>query len=257
MNDARTAIQPTVSFVVPALNEQDNLEPTVNTLVVATDGLLSNYEIILVNDGSTDQTAQVMGRLAAHDPRIRVVHNQHNLGFGGAYKRGVAEARCDYVMMICGDNALPADSIRAILKRLGEADIVIPYISNPQYRSPVRRIGSRGFTTIINLLFGLHIRYYNCSVVHRRDVLKTITIVTNGFAYQAEALVKLLRAGHSYVEIGVPNSPRLKGESSALRIHTLLQVFKAIFALVKEVRYHQSMPPGPSLAPASSKPTEK
>jgi glycosyltransferase involved in cell wall biosynthesis len=234
--------KPTVSFVVPALNEEGNIENTVQSIMDSVNVLLADFEIVLVNDGSTDNTGEVMKRLAATNKHLRVVQNEQNLGFGGAYKRGVVAATMDHVIMICADNVLPPSSIRLILERIGEADIVITYISNPEFRSMGRRIGSWGFTTVINTLFGLHVSYYNGSVVHKRALLRQITIHTNSFAYQAEALVKLLKAGCSYVEVGIPNVSRQKGKSSALRPKNLAQVFKTIINLFREVRRPGAIP---------------
>jgi dolichol-phosphate mannosyltransferase len=234
--------RPSVSFIVPALNEEGNIEATVTTILAAANGHVSDFEIVLVNDGSTDRTGDVMERLARNNDKIRVVHNKQNLGFGGAYKEGAAAAQCDYIIRVCADNALPTATIGSILERIGDADIVIPYISNPEFRSVTRRVGSRGFTIIINTLFGLRVRYYNHSVVFPRDVLRTISISTDGFAYQAEALVKLLKAGYTYTEVGVQDVGRVVGRSSALKPNTLLNVFRAIWGLTKDMRQPGAIP---------------
>ena len=234
--------KPTVSFVVPALNEEGNIEATVKTILAAVNGYVSDFEVILVNDSSTDGTGAVMERLAGTNDKIRVVHNKRNLGFGGANKQGATVAQCDYIIRICADNVSPTTSIGLILERIGDADIVIPYISNPEFRSVTRRVGSRGFTTIINTLFGLRVRYYNHSVVFPRDVLRTISINTDGFAYQAEALVKLLKAGYTYTEVGVQDVPRVEGSSSALKPNNLLNVFRAIWGLMRDARQPGAIP---------------
>jgi dolichol-phosphate mannosyltransferase len=232
-----------VSFVFPALNEAGNIEAAVESVRQALGKpLLDDYELILVNDGSTDQTGAVMERLAHEDPRVRVVHNSPNLGYGGAFKRGAAMARLDYVMRVCGDNSLPKHAVGPILEQLGGADLIIPYIANPELRSRGRRIASRGFTLIINFLFGQRVRYYNHAVVFPRHLLESIQIATDGFAYQAEALVKLLKAGCSYVEVGVIDLPRVHGKSTALRPKNLLRVLTAIVRLMQEVRRPGAIP---------------
>ena len=252
-----SAAKPSVSFVVTALNEEANIRATVDSIRTAIEKRLDDHEIILVNDGSTDRTGAVMEELAAASDRIRVVHNSKNRGFGGAFKSGAAHAGKDYVVRICGDNAVPAEGIGVVLDRIGQADLVIPYIANPQFRSWGRRLGSRTFTKIINSCFGLSVRYYNHCVVFPRNLLNSITIVTDGFAYQAEAVVKLLKAGCSYVEVGVNDLPRFQGESTALKPKNVLNVLRAIFSLNREVRRKGAIPiiprqPSPAPLPRKS-----
>jgi dolichol-phosphate mannosyltransferase len=234
--------KPGVSFVVTALNEEGNIRAAVDSIRAAIANRLEDYEIILVNDGSTDRTGAVMDELAGTSDKIRVVHNSRNLGFGGAFKSGAAVARKDYVVRICGDNAVPAEGIGMVLDQIGRADLVIPYIANPEFRSWGRRMGSRGFTTIINSCFGLSVRYYNHCVVFPRHLLNRITIATNSFAYQAEAVVKLLKAGCSYVEVGINDLPRYEGKSTALKPKNVANVLRAIFSLLREVRRDGAIP---------------
>jgi glycosyltransferase involved in cell wall biosynthesis len=232
-----------VSFVFPALNEAGNIEAAVHSVQQAlANKPLAAYELILVNDGSTDETGAIMDRLAQHSDHIRVVHNPRNLGYGGAFKRGAAAARLDYVIRICGDNSVPVHAIELILEQLGRADLVIPYIANPELRSWGRRIASRGFTIIINFLFRQRVRYYNHAVAFPRHLLESIQIVTDGFAYQAEALVKLLKAGCTYVEVGVVDLPRVHGKSTALRPRNLWRVLTAIVRLMQEIHRPGAIP---------------
>jgi len=238
----RPSAKPSVSFVVPALNEEGNIGAAVDSIRTAIQNRLDDYEVILVNDGSTDRTGTLMEELAKTSDRIRVVHNSKNLGFGGAFKRGAAETRKDYVVRICGDNAVPAEGIGLVLDQIGRADLVIPYIANPEFRSWGRRFGSRTFTTIINTCFGLSVHYYNHCVVFPRTLLNSITIGTDSFAYQAEAVVKLLKAGCTYVEVGVHDLPRFKGESTALKPKNVINVIRAIFSLNREVRRKGAIP---------------
>ncbi len=218
-----------MSFVVPALNEEANIELTVQEILVAAKEWFSDYEILLVNDGSTDATGAIMEKLASQNDKIQVIHNEKNLGFGGAYKRGIASARLEYVMMIPGDNGHPATSLYPVFEGIGQADIVIPYVVNPQARTWLRRLISDGFVSLLNFLSGLRLRYYNGIVIHRTDLInKQISINTDGFAYQAEALIKLIKQGHSYVEVGTTIDERKAGGSKAFRLKNVISVLKSI-----------------------------
>ena len=229
--------KPQISFIVPALNEDNNIEQVVAQISTASAGRVSECEIILIDDGSTDRTGQLMDEMARRDPRIRVVHNEKNLGLGLTYRKGVALARLEYVMGIWGDNIMPTESLVSIIERAGEADMVIAYITNFRgVKSFPRYVASRAYTKLLNLLFNLHLDYYNAYAVHRTDLLRTIDITSTGFGYQAEILIKLLKLGHTYVKVGV-ESIYETNPSAALRISNLLTVARTIIHLLREVRH--------------------
>jgi glycosyltransferase involved in cell wall biosynthesis len=109
---------PTFCFVIPCFNEENNVELTVGSVREAM-GSRGDYEVVLVNDASTDRTLERMQALAAVDPCIRVLDNPSNLGFGGSYKRGARAATATYVMMLPGDDGFPAQSIAEIVSHAG------------------------------------------------------------------------------------------------------------------------------------------
>jgi glycosyltransferase involved in cell wall biosynthesis len=223
--------KPSISLLIPALNEEEHIEAAVRTVQGAIAGLLADHEFILVDDGSSDRTGEIMDRLAREDPRIRVVHNPKNLGLGGAYKRGLAQARLDYVMWVSADNAETNDNLRNIIGHVGQADIIVPYLATQSNRPWFRRFTSKVFARLVNLLCGLSVRYYNGGVVHRRELIQGIDIVTDSFAYQAEALVKLLKAGRTYVEVGYESSKYSGVFSYALRPKNLVRVLWTVLRL--------------------------
>jgi glycosyltransferase involved in cell wall biosynthesis len=224
-----------VSFVVPALNEEAIIESTTRECAATIDGLLHDYEIILVDDGSSDRTGDIMDRLARELPRVRVLHNRPNMGLGAAYWRGVGAARLDYVMMLCGDGAMPAASLPAIIAKIGTADIVIPNIVNLKaLKTPFRYFASRAYTELLNIFSGHRIKYYNGLPVHRRALLNQITDVNSGFGYSAEIIIKLLRSGCNFVEVDVP-AREVKGRSTALKFKNLISVAVTMIKLAIDI----------------------
>ncbi len=229
--------RPSVTFIVFALNEEARIESTVETIrkSVGEDDFLSDYQIALADDGSTDKTGAIMDQLAEHDPKISVVHNSTNKGQGGAYKHALTVARCEYVMAVAGDNAATTDSIRSTVERVGEADIIVPYANNPSSRRLLRRYGSRGFSMLLNLLFGFEIPYYNSSVF-RRKLLENLTIKSNGYAFIAEIAVKLLKRGATHVNVGIRYPEGANDYSSALKLKNLVEVLRDVIQLRRDVR---------------------
>jgi len=225
-----------ITFIVPAYNEEHNIAATVQTISRAMEGRQADYELILVDDASQDHTGVIIDELAATSPRLRAVHNAINLNLGGAYKRGLELAAKEHVIMLPGDNGYDIHSIGQVLDGIGDADILIPYPTNTdEVRTRFRALASRGFTALINTLFGLKVRYYNGPVVHRTALLRTITIRTNSFAYQAEALVRMLACGYSYAECPVQTQFRAGGRSSALKLKNQITVLWTILQMLFSV----------------------
>ncbi len=229
-------MRPSLSVIIPALNEEDNIEECVGEVLAAVGERFSDYEILIFDDGSTDATGGIADDLASRDKHIRVIHNGRTMGFGYNYRTGVERAKKDYVVMFPGDNEIPSRSMKKVLDLAGTADIIIPYTVNTRVRPPARRIVSSLFTITLNLLFGLRLRYYNGTVVHKSALIKSVPMTTDSFAYQAEILVKLIKAGRGYVQTGMYLRDREHGSSKAFRIKNIIDVFKTIGRLFVKVR---------------------
>jgi len=224
--------RPHVSFVVPCYNEAAHIADTVAEIeAAAAESDTPSYEIVVVDDCSRDQSAAIVTTLMTTKTHLRLVRNSENLGFGGAYKEGVRHAEGHYAIMVPGDNAHPRDSLTPILRKAGDADIIIPHVTNMHTRSRRRQMASHGFTWTVNLLFGLDVPYFNGTVLHKTDLLKSIEIKTDGFAYQAEALVKLIRRGASFSSVGIAIDESRAKRMSAFRPKNVYRVLRAIAAL--------------------------
>jgi len=225
-----------ITIIIPAFNEGGNLAATVETVRNAVAGIVDDLEVIIVEDASTDDTMQIADRLALEDDRVRVVHNRTNMGLGYNYGKGVEIASKEYVMLIPGDNEIPGDSIRTIMAKLGESEIIIPYVVNTEVRPLFRRVLSCAFVWIINALFGLRIRYYNGTCAIRRAALQKIQMTTSGFAYMAITLVRLLKRGYSYQQVAVRLQEREKGTTKAFALRNVVQVVTGVLSLFWEVQ---------------------
>lgn len=231
-----------VTFIVPALNEGKVVQSVVTDIVSAVSKTFAAYEVLLVDDGSTDDTGAIMDQFAALHERVRVIHNERNIGLGACYQRGLQEARCNYVMLLCGDGGLPAASLPAIFEKIGSADIVIPYMTNlRKIKSPMRYVLSRTYSNLLNLLFGFRLQYYNGLPVHRTDLLRSIRITSAGFGFQGEILVKLLKSGCSYVEVGVLGAEETR-KSFALRPSNIVSVARTLLHLIREIVRFRPVP---------------
>ncbi|TAN62275.1 glycosyltransferase family 2 protein [bacterium] len=230
--------KPSISIIVPCLNEEGNLRGTVESVKNALDASdkFGEHEILIFNDSSIDKTGDIAEELRKKDKRIRVIHNKKNMGFGYNYTEGVRQAKKDYVIMVPGDNEIPAEAIKKIFSRAGVADIIIPYTANTWVRPLSRRVISKVFVILINTLFGIRLTYYNGTCVIKSSLLKKVPMTTWGFAYMAAILVRLIRSGASFSEVGVEIQPRDTGKSKAFRLKNVISVVSAIIKLFWEVR---------------------
>jgi glycosyltransferase involved in cell wall biosynthesis len=218
----------------------------VREAVAALGDRFADYELLLFDDGSTDRTGAIMDALAAADPRhIRVTHNPAPRNLGGVYKQGIDLARMEYVLMVPGDNENPGHALQAPFDAIGRADIVLPYPVNSDVRGAARHTVSRIYVGLLNRLFGLRVRYYNGTVIHRTANLRGLRIKTSSFAYQAEILIKLLCAGKSYDEVPIRIDPPKEGRRSrAFRWKNMVQVGRTLGDLFVDIRVRRLRPLG-------------
>jgi dolichol-phosphate mannosyltransferase len=225
----------TVSVIVSAMNEEDNLRPTVEAVVRAAAPRFARYEVIIVDDGSQDRTAEITAQLSADNPNIRVHRNPRNLGLGRSYGIGIDLAANEYTSWVAGNNMVPQGALERIYDRAGETDMVISYILTDA-RNLKRRAISRTFTRLMNLLFGIRMRYYTGPCIYRSDVAKRIRMRAQGSFFVAELLVRLIKSGQRYVEVGLQPIPRSAGSTKTFRMRNVIDVFGSMMRLFWELR---------------------
>lgn len=236
-----------LSVLVPAFNEVEDLAPTITQLLRALESTVEDFEILIVNDGSTDGTREVAERLAQAHSRVRLFHNARNMGLGYTYLRGTREAAKTHFVYIPGDNTWPAASIAEILRHLGKADAVDSFATNPQVRLLYRRIVSASYTRLVNVLFGFRMKYYNGLIIYPLTFLQEHPTTTHGFGFQSETLLNALHAGLSVVEVGVPIDESTSQRSKAVTARNILSVLKTLALTYWKLRIRRSR--GPSTAP--------
>ena len=225
-----------ISVVVPAYNEEQNIEATVGEILVALNGRFLNYELLLIDDGSKDKTGQIVDALASKNNNIRVIHNNGNKGFGYSYQIGVKSATCDYIAFFPSDNCIPSSSMGKVFDKTGQADIILNYTSNLEVRPPIRQFLSKLYTGIINTAFKTHFTNINGTTIHKREIIQSVNISTHGFAFMAEIMIKLILQGYSYTELGTPIRERQYGDVKAFKIKNIASVFRTIAALYWEIK---------------------
>ena len=225
----------TISVVVPACNEARNLEAAIETVIAAATPF-DDFEVLIVNDGSSDDTGDVAERLAAADPRVRVVHHESNQGFAAAYRSGLARARMQYVTFAPGDNEIAPTSLAEIFASVGKADLVVPYHGTPWKRAFYRRILTWTCVTQINVLFGWHLRYFQGPTVYPTQLARALPRTTRGFFFITEMLVYALAAGYTAVEVPLIHQERAYGRSKAVALSNIVDAERTILRLWWQIR---------------------
>ena len=226
-----------VSVVMPALNEETNIEKAILETLAAFKTLSIHGEIVLMNDGSRDRTGEIGEALARKFPNIRVIHHSAPKGIGGSFWEGAHAAQGDVVLLLPGDGeCVPEDSLR-YMPLLNEVDIVIPFIYNVGVRDRSRRWISRLYKAVINLSFALLLNYMNGTVVYRRSVLLTLDLQSRGFFYQTELLIKAIRRGYLYAEVPCALGVRGAGRSSALTWRSFFKLSRDYLRTMKSVYF--------------------
>jgi glycosyltransferase involved in cell wall biosynthesis len=213
-----------ISVIIPALNEEQNLTSAVDTVVRAVKRWFLEYEIFIFNDGSTDNTGYIANQIADRNRFIRTIHNDKPVCLGEIYNQGRKLARMDYLILVNGKNDISSRELEKILSLKGKADIIVPYTINRRQRPFSRRIISSIFVFSLNLFFNLNLKYYNHYVLHKREIINSININTVSYAFQAEALIKLIKRGHRYIEVGVRDDFSNDVETKAFRVKNILGV---------------------------------
>lgn len=219
----------TLSIIIPAYNESENILGTLENVTTALAGLGVEHEILVIDDGSKDATRAVVESNATRFPAVRLLANDANMGFGWTYRRGVEAAALDHIVMVHGDNAWGAATLRDLFSHVGDADIIIGYTRDMwRSRSWSRTIISKSFTLIVNLITRRGLTYYNGLQIHKANVLKALRIESTGYGFQAEVLVKALRLTRTVYEVPMDLIEREKGESKAFRARNVVDVLRTI-----------------------------
>ncbi|MBU1110338.1 glycosyltransferase family 2 protein [Patescibacteria group bacterium] len=212
----------TLSVFFPAFNEEANLRTTVVNAQEVLGRLGLEYEIILVNDGSTDQTGKIADQLDAEDPHIRAIHHQHNRGYGGAFKTGLYAAQYEWIAFTDTDGQFDFSEITHFMEKAKQADLIIGY-RKKRADTIIRRINASLFNWEMRLLFGLKTRDVDCGFkLIRKQVVDTITpLDSEGAMVEAELLIKAKRAGFNYLEIPVTHLPRSEGKQTGANLKVI------------------------------------
>lgn len=220
-----------LSVFFPAYNEIDNIEALVAEACHILPRVAERFEVIIVDDGSTDGTGELADELAEDYRNVRVIHNKPNRGYGGAVRVGLDAARNEWVFFTDGDRQFRMDEIVNLVALHRDADLVIGYRikrSDP----PHRLLNAFLYKTMIRGLFRLKVRDIDCAYkLIRRSVLDAMELESEGALVSAEMLIKAQKLGFRFREVGVHHYPRMAGAQTGAKLGVILRMFRELFAM--------------------------
>ncbi len=224
-----------VSVFFPCYNEQDNIASLVEKTISVLENLNADFELIIVDDGSSDSTARIADEIAQKDARVKVVHHQINLGYGEALKSGFKAATKELVFYTDGDGQFDIGEMPPLLPMLEEFDIVSCYRINRK-DSIMRKINGWAWTKLVCRLFGMKVRDIDCAFkLYKREIFDKIKMSSSGALIDTEILARAVREGYTITQKGVHHYPRTAGEQTGANLKVILRAFKELFELRKKI----------------------
>jgi glycosyltransferase involved in cell wall biosynthesis len=222
-----------LTLFVSCYNEAPYIVGTLDLLREAAKTIGLSYEIIVIDDGSRDNSRELIKDYIARHPDDNVIlrANRENKGLAQNYVDGAFLGKGKYYRLICGDNAETFDSIRTIFSAIGEADILVPYYVSTEGKGWRRELISKTYTGIINRIAGNNLHYYNGLALHLRQNVVRWHSTARGFGFQADILCLLIDLGFTYKEIPVVMIERREGSSNAITLRNLVSVGHTIFEI--------------------------
>jgi glycosyltransferase involved in cell wall biosynthesis len=217
-----------LSIVLPAYNEEENVERAVRHVSDVARTLDRDYEIILVNDGSSDRTGEIGRQLEGRVPHFRLVEHYPNRGYGGALKAGFEVATKELIAFYPGDAQFDFAEIERLLEPVeeGDADIVCGYRADRQ-DTFVRKLNAFGWNMVVRLFFGYLCRDIDCGFkLFRREILDRVNIVSDGAMIDTEFLAGAKARGFRIAEVPLTHLPREAGEATGANLAVIVKAFR-------------------------------
>jgi glycosyltransferase involved in cell wall biosynthesis len=224
---------PALSYFFPAHNEAANVRGLVEEALGTLPSLAETFEVVIVDDGSRDETPRIADELAASDPRVRTIHHPRNLGYGAALRTGFAASRFDLIAFTDGDRQFRVEDVGRLTARYAEAraDVVVGY--RIKRADPiVRTLYANAYRLANRIFFRLSVTDVDCACkLFRRDALRGINVESGGAFFSAELLVKLRASGRTVVEVGVPHYPRTAGTPTGAKPQVIVRAIRDFWRL--------------------------
>ena len=221
------------SLCLPAYNEQDNIEDTLDAALAILPHVVADFEVVVVDDGSVDGTADRVARYARREPRVRLLRHEQNRGYGAAVTTALRAARGELVAFTDSDGQFSLLDLPQLLTRFPGHDLVIGY----RYRradSRLRLFNGWAWNWVVRLVLGVWVRDLDCAFkVFRRELLDQVRLTSTGATINAEILAQCFRRGARICETPVTHWPRYAGAPTGAALRVILKAFRDLPRMLK------------------------
>lgn len=220
-----------ISISMPAYNEAENIAEMVQDVVSVVSQMTADFEIIVVDDGSQDETAVVVRSLQPTIPQLKLVQHEENMGYGTAVFNGLKSATKELVFFTDSDRQFEIAEIHKLLAKINQAELVVGYRA-PRRDPLMRRLNGKGWSWLVTLLFGYTARDIDCAFkLMHREVVDTLRneVTSGGATFSAEFLVRAKRAGFRIIEVPLAgHRPRMAGSPTGAKPSVIIRAFKEL-----------------------------
>ncbi|HSP33678.1 MAG TPA: glycosyltransferase family 2 protein [Thermoanaerobaculia bacterium] len=231
--------KPAISLVIPMFNEEANIAHAIAYAVAALEQHAREYEIVIVDDASTDESPELVRRATAGNPRITLIRHEFNQKLGASLRTGFAAARYELVLYMDADLPFDPDALGRAIRAMNvtRADVIAGYRFDRTTEGFRRTLYSIAWNWLVRLLFRVSIRDVNFSFkLMRREVLNAIDLKSEGSLIDAELLVKAMKRGFSVQQIGLDYFPRVHGTSYLSSPAVIVKMLRELVTLYPEMR---------------------
>jgi len=222
-----------LSLCMPAYNEEANIESTLESACAILPEFVERFEVVVVDDGSADDTAEIVAGFAQRDPRVRLVQHERNGGYGAAITSALRAADGELVIFTDSDGQFSMLDLPQLLMHLDEHDVVIGY-RHCRADVGMRRLNAWSWNQLVRLFLGVHVRDLDCAFkLFRRNVIDGIQLTTTGACINAEILVQCVQANLRIREIPVMHYPRHYGAPTGAAFKVIARAFRELPKLRK------------------------
>jgi glycosyltransferase involved in cell wall biosynthesis len=225
-NTARASL----SVILPAHNEHAPITGTVTSILEALAKWMMDFEVIVVNDGSLDQTGAILDDLATGNTHIKVIHHEGNKGYGAALVSGFEAVSKDLAFFMDSDGQFDICDLEQFFPLLAEYDAVLGYRIKRQ-DTWMRKLNAWGWKALVRTIFGVQVRDVDCAFkLYTAQFFREHHLETRGAMINTEILYKFTRAGYTYTQLGVHHLPRNGGKATGAKPAVILRAFRELFS---------------------------
>jgi glycosyltransferase involved in cell wall biosynthesis len=226
-----------VSVIVPIYNEVLLVEDSLRAISRFMEENFKDYEIVVIESGSTDGSSEICDRLSGLLPNINVIHEERKSGFGSALRLGYRTASKELIWLVVVDMPFPLDTINRALPLLNEYDCVFSYRDEDD-RGPVKRLRSHLYNLLVKAILKVKVRHINSAFrVFKREAIQSLPLTSTGWTLDAEVLYEVTRRNIKYAEIPVSLRDRTMGTTTI----TFWDPFRMIYELIRIIRLKETV----------------